>query len=170
MIYIFTGNGPGKTTAALGLALRSLGHGLKVVIIQFLKGRKDIGEYKIGKKLGPRYQIYQFGRKDFINLKKPESVDFKLAQNGLNFAKQILKNRKPDLLILDEINLAAKTKILPLKEVLKFLKTIPRKTNVVLTGNPVPKEFIKLADGVSEIRKIKHPFNKGVKAIRGLEY
>ena len=155
-IYIYTGSGEGKTVAALGLALRALGHGKKVVVFQFLKGRKDIGEYKIRKKLGPRFKIYQFGRKEFIDLKKPSSYDIKLAEAGLNFAKAELR-KKPDLLILDEVNLAAASKLLKIKEVLDLLKKAPAKTTVVLTGRSAPKEFKDMASLVSEIKEVKYP-------------
>ena len=164
-IYIYTGEGQGKTTASLGLALRALGHGKKVVVIQFLKGRKDIGEYKIQKKLSPKFRIYQFGRKGLVNLKKPSSIDIELAKTGLAFARECLK-KKPDILILDEINLAAAYGLVGKKEILKVLKKAPSKTTLVLTGRYVPKEFVRLATLVSEIKEIKHH----EKCYKGLEY
>ncbi len=133
MIYLFTGEGGGKTIAALGLALRSIGHKHKVVIIQFMKGRKDVGEYKAAKKLAPYLKVYQFGKKGFVNPRKPSLEDKKLAQEGFEFAKKILK-QKPDLLILDEINLAIAFGLLDLKEVMRFLRRVPKRTDVVLTG------------------------------------
>ena len=105
MIYLFTGEGGGKTIAALGLALRSIGHKRKVVIIQFMKGRKDVGEYKAAQKLAPYLKVHQFGRKGFDNPKNPLEKDKQLARQGFEFAKKTLK-KKPQLLILDEINLA----------------------------------------------------------------
>ena len=98
MIYLFTGNGEGKTVAALGLALRSVGHKHKVVFIQFMKRRRDIGEYRAVKRLSPWLKLHQFGRKEFVNLKSPAEEDKKLAEAGFEFAKKVLK-RKPDLLI-----------------------------------------------------------------------
>ncbi len=170
MIYLLTGDGAGKTTAALGMVLRALGHNLKAVVIQFLKGRKDGGEYKVKTKLGSGYSLYQFGRRQFVDLKKPRIKDKKLAANGLNFARQILKAQPPDLLVLDEINLAVATKVLDLNDVLKFLKQIPRSVNVILTGRNAPKELIKLADRVSYIKDLKHPLKKGARARKGIEY
>lgn len=164
-IHIYTGKGQGKTVAALGLALRALGHGKKVIVIQFLKGRKDIGEYKVAKKLGPNFKIYQFGRKGFVNLRKPSSADIKLAESGLAFACKVLK-KKPDILILDEINLVAAYGLIDVKVISDLLKKTPTKTTIVLTGRSAPKEFIKLAGLVSEIKEVKHPY----KSRKGLEY
>lgn len=169
MIYVFTGNGGGKTIAALGLALRSLGHGHRVVIVQFMKGRKDIGEFKLQKHL-KNLKFFQFGRRGFIDLKHPQKIDLKLAKKGFEFARKAAKKYKPHLLILDEINLATSSGLLNIKDVLKFLKKLPKGIDIVLTGRRAPKEFIRLADGVSEIRKIKHVFDLGIKAKKGIEY
>ncbi|KPJ68884.1 cobinamide adenolsyltransferase [candidate division WOR-1 bacterium DG_54_3] len=169
MIYLFTGNGGGKTIAALGLALRSIGHKHKVVVIQFMKGRKDTGEYKAAQRLSPRLKLYQFGRKEFVNLRHPTEEDKKLAKAGFEFAKKALK-RKPNLLILDEINLAIAIRLLNLKEVLGFLKGIPKSMDVVLTGRRASRRLYQFANGVSVIKKVKHVFDKGIPARKGIEY
>ena len=118
-IYLWTGPGWGKTTSALGVALRSIGHGKKVTIIQFMKGRKDkIGEYRARKKLGRLFEISQFGSPDWVNMKKPSEKDKKLAEKGLEAAKKAAK-KKPFLLILDEINLAVAIGLLDEKRVIK---------------------------------------------------
>jgi len=166
-IYLWTGTGAGKTTSALGVALRALGHKQKVVIVQFMKGRKDIGEYKIRKKLGRKYKIYQFGRKGFVNLKKPSKKDKDLAVKGLRFAERVLKE-KPDLLVLDEINLAVACGLLNVKDVLSFLNKVPKKTCVYLIGRFAPKKLIDKADFVNEVKIIKHP--RKWKAKKGIEY
>jgi cob(I)alamin adenosyltransferase len=167
-IYLWTGNGWGKTTSALGVGLRAIGHGRKVIVIQFMKGRKNIGEYKVRDRLKPNYEIYQFGRESFVNLKNPSEKDKKLARKGFEFAKKMLK-RKPDLLILDEINLAVKIGLLDIGEVLKFLSTVPKKTNVYLTGRYAPKKLVARADYVTEIKAVKHPPLTG-KAKTGIDY
>jgi len=184
-IYLYTGSGAGKTTNALGLALRSVGHKQKVVIIQFLKWWKNIGEYKIRKKLSPYYEIYQFGRPGWFKVKDKErkivraggkkfvvrsleELDKKLAEEALKFAKEIVKRKKPNLLILDEINLALHWKLLDLKEVINFLDNLPKKTNVVLTGRYAPKELIKKAHFVNEIKVIKMP--KKFVTQKGIQY
>jgi len=169
-VYLWTGNGAGKTTSALGVALRAVGHGQKVIIIQFLKGRKNIGEYKIMKRLKPNYEIYQFGRKEFIDPRNPKQIDFELANKGLEFAKKIVNEKKPNLLILDEINLAIAWGFLKLNDVMKFLDSVPKKTVVYLTGRFAPKQLIKRADFATEIRQIKHPFKKKILAKKGIEY
>ena len=119
-IYLYTGNGAGKTTNALGLALRSIGHKRKVIVIQFLKWWKNTGEYKIRKMLAPYYEIYQFGRKGWHGLSNLGEEDKKLAHKALKFAEKIVKEKKPHLLVLDEINLALHCKLLDVKEVLEF--------------------------------------------------
>lgn len=168
-IILYTGSGQGKTLAALGLALRALGHGYKVILAQFMKGRTFIGEYKIRGRLSPEFELHQFGREDFVNLEKPEPVDFELAKKGLAFAKEAL-NRKPYLLILDEINLAVAVGLIKIDEVLNLLENIPEETTVVLVGRRAPPEFIDRADLVTFMVEVKHPFGKGIEARKGIEY
>jgi len=168
LVYLWTGEGAGKSTSAFGTALRAVGHKKKVVIIQFLKGRKNIGEYKVAKLLKPYYEIYQFGRKEFIDLKNPTKKDKQLAQKGLEFARKILKEKKPFLLILDEVNIAAAFNLIDKKEVLELLDKAPKNTTIYLTGRYAPKEFIKRADVVNEIKVIKYP--KTIKAKKGIQY
>ena len=169
MVYLYTGEGEGKTTNAFGLALRAVGHGYRVVIVQSLKGRKYIGEYKIKERLAPEYEIYQFGREDFVDFRNPEALDYELAEKGLEFAKEALK-RKPRLLILDEINLAARFGIVKTGDVLKLLEEIPEETTVVLTGRRAPPEFVDRADLVTEMKFVKHPFEKKIDGRKGVEY
>ncbi|MGB9756217.1 MAG: cob(I)yrinic acid a,c-diamide adenosyltransferase [Candidatus Bathyarchaeales archaeon] len=167
-IYLYTGTGAGKTTNALGLALRSVGHKRKVIIIQFLKWWKNIGEYKIRSMLSPYYEIYQFGRKGWHGLGNLGEEDKRLAQKALRFAEKIVKEKKPHLLVLDEINLALYCKLLEVKDVLEFLDKIPKKTDVVLTGRFAPKELLDKADFVNEIIDIKHP--KEMVTTKGIQY
>jgi cob(I)alamin adenosyltransferase len=168
LVHVYTGNGGGKTTSALGLAMRAVGHNQKVIVIQFLKGRKDIGEYKIQKKLAPYYEVYQFGTKEFIDPKKPKPKDLELARKGLEFAREALK-RKPNLLILDEINYAMAWNLLKVEDVLDLLKDIPKKTNVILTGRYAPDEIINRADIVTTVEDIKG-MKKRTPAKKGYEY
>ena len=178
LVYLWTGHGAGKTTSALGVALRAVGHGKKVVVIQFLKGQKDIGEYKIQKRLKPEYEIYQFGKSKFINPKNPDPEDYELAKKGLEFAKKKLKE-KPFLIILDEINLITGPKtiqgirhegLLNVKELISFLDKVPPETTIYLTGRYAPKKLIDRADFVTEIKEVKHPIEDGVTARKGIEY
>ncbi|MCD6445908.1 cob(I)yrinic acid a,c-diamide adenosyltransferase [Candidatus Bathyarchaeota archaeon] len=181
-VYLYTGNGAGKTTNALGLALRSVGHKHKVVIIQFLKWWKNIGEYKVRKMLEPYYEIYQFGRPGWIGVKKRVALiggekvklenlkdeDRELARKALKFAEKVLREKKPHLLVLDEINLALHWRLLDVKEVLNILKDLPKRTDVVLTGRYAPKELIDRADFVNEIVDVKHP--EKMTATKGIQF
>jgi cob(I)alamin adenosyltransferase len=167
-IYLYTGTGAGKTANALGLALRSVGHKRKAIIIQFLKWWKNTGEYRIRNLLTPYYEIYQFGRKDWIGLSNLGEEDIKLANKALKFAEKIVREKKPHLLVLDEINLALYCGLLDLKEVVKFLDNIPKKTNVVLTRRYAPKELIDRANFVNEVVVAKYP--KRMVTTRGIQY
>lgn len=169
-IYLWTGEGAGKTTSALGVALRTVGHNQKVIVVQFMKGRKNIGEYKIMKKLSPYYNIYQFGTKEFIKpITKPRAIDFEMAKEGLKFCYDLIKTKKlPRLLILDEINLACAIGLLKPKEIIDLLNMIPSITIVYLTGRKAPIELKKIADFVNEIRLIKAPRHYPVR--KGIEW
>ena len=167
-VYLYTGTGAGKTTNALGLVLRSVGHKHKVVIIQFLKWWRNTGEYKIRRMLAPHYEICQFGRKSWHGLSNLGEKDKRLAREALKFAEKIIKEKRPHLLDLDEINLALHCKLLEVKEVLGFLDKIPKKTDVVLTGRFAPKELIKRAEFVNEIVDVKHP--KEMVTTKGIQY
>lgn len=170
MIHVYTGDGKGKTTAAFGLALRAIGNNSRVIVIQFMKGRKDVGEFKIQKKL-EGLEVHQFGRPEFIDPLNPMKIDFELASEGLRFAKKIVEARKkPSLLILDEANVAMHYGLLSTKEVLAFIKRVPKSVELVLTGRDAPQEVIAVADLVTEMREVSHPYKKGVKARRGVEY
>lgn len=167
-IYLYTGTGAGKTANALGLALRTVGHKRKVVIIQFLKWWKNTGEYQIKNLLAPYYEIYQFGRRGWIGLGNLDEEDKKLAHKGLEFAERIVREKKPHLLVLDEINLALYCQLLEVSEVLKLLDAISQSTDVVMTGRYAPKELIERADFVNEIRDVKSP--REMVTTKGIQY
>jgi len=165
-VYLYTGEGAGKTTNALGLALRCLGHGYKVVIIQFLKWWKNTGEYKFRRK-DSNYEIFQFGRKGWIGLGNLTEEDKRLCKKALNFTKTKAKE-KPRLLVLDEINLALDSRLLDVDDVIAFLKTVPKETSVVLTGRRAPRKLVEFADFVNEIIAIKMP--EKIPAVKGIQY
>ncbi len=169
-IHLYYGLGKGKTTAAFGLALRALGQGKKVVILQWLKGRSDIGEIKIASKLKPKFEVYQFGPKYFTWDSKGSEEHKRLAKEGLKFLEQIIIKGKYDLLILDELVDAVVMKFVSQTKVISLIKRAVKKGEVILTGHKIPKEFIELADLVTEMRKIKHYFDKGQLARKGIEY
>jgi len=169
LVYLWTGKGAGKTTSALGVALRAIGHNKKVVIIQFMKWWKKTGEYKIREKLWPNYEIHLFGRKGWHGFKNLTEQDKKLAEKGLEFAKKTLE-KKPFLIVLDEINLAITENLLKLEDVINFLDQVPPETTVYLTGRHANKKLIERADFATEIKEIKHPNNNGIPARKGIEY
>lgn len=166
MIQVYTGNGKGKTTAALGLALRAQGAGLKVYIGQFVK-RGCYSEIKALKKL-TNIKVEQFGAGCFIR-RVPVKDDLDLAGQGLARIEKIIAGKIYDLVILDEINVALKLKLVALSSVIRLIKKTPHKTELVLTGRNAHPEIIKLADLVSEIKDKKHYYAKGLKARRGIE-
>ncbi len=167
MIQIYTGNGKGKTTASLGLAIRAAGADKKVFIGQFIKGM-DCSELKALKKF-KNIKIEQFGRDTFIK-HPPEAEDIKLACLGLKKIRKIAAKKEFDVIILDEINVALDLKLLNCREVLKLLKSIPKRIEVVLTGRNAPGEILKIADLVSQVKEIKHYYQNGLKARKGIEY
>ncbi|MBW2971619.1 cob(I)yrinic acid a,c-diamide adenosyltransferase [Candidatus Woesearchaeota archaeon] len=168
-IHLYTGDGGGKTTAALGVAMRALGQGMRVAMVQFMKGRKDIGEWKIQKKFGRNFVIYQFGRKEFVDLHHPADKDVELANQGLGFAKaEIFEKRPPDVVILDEINLAAAIGLLHANDVVQMLRKVPRGVDVYMTGRWAPHEFKEIADYVTIVEDSKRPDR--MVARKGIDY
>ena len=166
MIEVYTGNGKGKTTAALGLAFRAVGQGLKVYMIQFMKAH-EYGEVKASKSV-PNFEIVQFGRKEFVNKKDPEKIDIELAEKGLSHAKEVIRSKKYDMVILDEMNVALDFGLIHLEEVIELIKDQPME--IILTGRCADDRIIEIADYVSEIREVKHPYKKGVQGRKGIEY
>ncbi len=167
MIQVYTGDGKGKTTAALGLCLRAAGAGKTVFFCQFLKGRHTGEVAYLRRMAGVR--VEQFGRSGFIT-GKPSSGDIKSAERGLRRAREAVLGGKFNVVILDEINPAFKLGLLDIEEVLSILLLVPRDVEVILTGRWAPRSLVKQADLVSEIREIKHYFRKGVKARKGIDY
>ncbi len=168
-IQIYTGNGKGKTTAALGLALRAAGHGLKTYIGQFLKGH-PYGELEAAKKLASMITIEQFGRKGFIHVtENPDEEDMARARRGLQRCLQAMLSGRYQVIILDEINVALYFKLLTEKEVLAFLDQKPQEVELVLTGRYAPASLIRRADLVTEMKEKKHYYQKGVRARQGIE-
>lgn len=167
MIHIYTGNGKGKTTAALGLGLRAIGADKKVLLIQFLKDGQS-SEIKAIKKIS-NFDFKVFGKNGFINKNNLKKIDFDLAEQGFIFAQKAIKSRKYDLIILDEINVTLDFKLLKTEDLINCIKKIPSKTELVLTGRQAPKKLIQIADLVTEMKEIKHYF-KETKARKGIEY
>jgi len=169
LVQIYTGNGKGKTTAALGLALRAVGHGFKVVMIQFLKGWDFYGEIASSAFL-PGFKLVRTGRAEFVNKENPHPEDLKEARRGLELAREALRSGEYDLVILDEVNVALHYGLIGLKEVLELIELKPHGVELVLTGRYAPRELLERADLVSEVVEVKHPYREGVPARQGVEY
>jgi cob(I)alamin adenosyltransferase len=170
MVHVYTGGGKGKTTAALGLALRVIGHGGKVFMLQFMKGSKNYGELKAADKYLPNLTIVQSGLETFVSKEEPAEVDIRLALEGLALAKKVVAENYYDLVILDEINVALDFKLIPLKDVLELIKNKPDEMELVLTGRYAPREIIEVGDVVSDVTLVNHPYYHGVEARQGIEF
>jgi cob(I)alamin adenosyltransferase len=169
LIQVYTGDGKGKTTCALGLALRAAGQGFKVFIVQFLKGQQT-GESAAAARLAPEVTLRYFGRPGLVNLKAPAPEDLALVQQAWELARKVLAAGEHDLVILDEINLCLTHGLVPLEEALEVLQHRPPWVEVILTGRQAPPELLALADLITEMLPLKHYYQAGVKARRGIEW
>ena len=167
---VHTGPGKGKTTAALGLGLRAVGNGLRVLMVQFIKGSWHYGELDAVEPFGEKFQIRPMG-KGFLKLGgKPDPEHIAAAHEAWETAREALFSEQYDMIILDEINYAISYGLLPVGEIVEALKEKPDELHVVLTGRNAAPEIIEAADLVTEMREIKHPYQKGIDAQRGIEY
>jgi cob(I)alamin adenosyltransferase len=169
LVQVYTGDGKGKTSAAFGLALRAVGRGLKVCVVQFIKGGFDYGELYAVKHL-PGLELKAFGQGKFVTQMPPSERDVELAREAFGFAKGVVEGGGYDVVVLDEINVALHLGLLEVKEVVQLIKRKPKHVELVLTGRYAPQEIIENADLVTEMKEIKHPFRKGVKPRKGIEY
>jgi cob(I)alamin adenosyltransferase len=173
LVIVFTGDGKGKTTSALGMALRASGHQKKTLIIQFIKNYKNYGELKFVKRFPEaKIEIKTFGQ-GYVGIrgdKKPKEVHTQAAEKALTYAKEKIKSKKYFMIILDEINIALNLKLLKIDDVLKLLKAKPKELHLILTGRKAPKKIIQKADLVTEMKEIKHPYTKGILAQKGIEF
>lgn len=166
-IHLYTGNGKGKTTAAFGLALRAAGAGKRVFIAQFVKGM-HYAEIDAIKRL-PEIELKQYGLDCFI-VNEPTQHDIEAARKGLNEISLIIAENKTDLLILDEICIALHYHLFDIEEVVALLKNKPQEMEIVMTGRYAPPELYEMADLVTEMTEIKHYYNQGVEARKGIEF
>jgi cob(I)alamin adenosyltransferase len=167
-IHVYTGNGKGKTTAAFGLALRAVGAGKKVFFAQFVKG-KIYAEIEAVNKFLPDITIKQYGLGCFI-VEKPTEKDIEAAQKGLTEITAIIQSGKYDVIVLDEANIALFYNLFSLNSLIEALRTKPESTEIIITGRYAPQEIIDMADLVTEMKEVKHYYNEGVEARKGIEY
>ena len=168
MVEVYTGDGRGKTTAAIGLAFRAVGHDLRVHIIQFMKGDETYGEFR-SCSAHPLIEIEQFGRKEFVNPAEPSTVDVELAARGMERARWVLEAGEADVVILDELNVAVGFGLVAVEDVLALVDAKPDHVELLITGRMAPPELIERADLVTEMREVKHPFQQGVLAREGVD-
>jgi len=172
LVIVYTGGGKGKTSAALGLVLRAVGYNHKVCMIQFVKGSWHFGELDSAKRLAPEFELITAG-KGFVGIlddKSPREEHVKAANDTLAISREKIMSDKFDVVILDEINYAIQLELLKLDDVLQLIKAKPTELDLVLTGNHATKEVIELADLVTEMKEIKHPFKSGIKAKKGIDF
>lgn len=170
LICVFTGNGKGKTTAALGAAFRAAGQGLKVLILQFMKKQKNIGEIKALECSELPIELKQYGYRLFFKSRACEPIDILRATQGLAAFQQAMESNTYDLIILDEINIAIDFGLIAFEQLRELIARKPNELHLILTGRNAPQELIKMADLVTEMREVKHHYNQGVQAQKGIEF
>ena len=169
LVQVFTGNGKGKTTAAVGTIVRAAGHGLKVRLVSFKKGKYAYGEYKTLSHL-PNVEIAQFGLRKFTDPAKIKAAEKEQAGAALAAAREAVTSGHYDLVVLDEVNVAVCYNLIGLDEVLRLIRDKPPRVELILTGRYADNKLLEAADLVTEMVKVKHPFDAGVKARKGIEY
>jgi cob(I)alamin adenosyltransferase len=169
LIQVYTGNGKGKTTAALGQALRACGHGLRVLMIQFMKGSTDYGEVRIAGEV-PGFKLIQSGLPTFVKKFAPSEEDLRLAAEGVTLASKAVDDAACDVLILDEINVAVDYGLVKVEDILKLVERRPPGMEIILTGRYAPAEFLEIADLVTEMKEVKHHYAAGKAMREGIEY
>jgi cob(I)alamin adenosyltransferase len=172
LIIIYYGNGKGKTTAALGVALRAIGYNHNVCMIQFIKGEWDYGELYSSNKLKPNFELIVTG-KGFIGIIDDDHLieeHIQSSKNALKIAREKISSNKYNTIILDEINYALKLNLITEKEIIDLLDSKPTELNIIMTGNYLPDKILEIADLVTEMKEVKHPYKKGIKAKKGIDF
>lgn len=169
LVQIFTGEGKGKTSAALGVVLRALGHELRVCIVVFMKGDYPYSEWKFISRL-PDVKLARFGFRTFTDPANVKPEEIEQAKQALSFARESMLSGNYDLVVLDEVNIAVAWKLVELDEVVRLILDKPPKVELILTGRHADARLIELADLVTECLNIKHPYDKGIMARRGIDY
>jgi len=172
LVIVYTGNGKGKTTAALGMALRAVGYGKKICMIQFIKGSWHYGEMDSSRRLEPEFEMTAIG-KGFVGIiddKSPREDHEKIAREAVKISKEKISSNRYDMVILDEINYAINLNLVDVEDMVEMIKTKPEALDLVLTGNYAKREIVDLADLVTEMKEVKHPYKAGIKAKRGIDF
>jgi cob(I)alamin adenosyltransferase len=172
LVLVLTGDGKGKTTSCLGMAVRAVGYGMRVVMIQFIKGSLHYGEIDGAKRLAPEFELLPMGM-GFVGI-RGDTLDITehaaAAAQALASARDRMMSGRYDVVILDEVNVALKLNLIPLEGVLSLIREKPEKVHLILSGRNAHEEVIGLADLVTEMRSVKHPFERGIEAEKGIDY
>lgn len=169
IVQVYTGNGKGKTSAALGAILRAVGHNLRVYVVFFMKGKYSYGEFSTLSRL-PDVQVASFGLRCFTNRKNIDPEEAKQAKMALAAARDAMLSGNYDFIVLDEVNISVYFKLIELDDVIQLINDRPKNVNLILTGRNADARIIALADLATEMVKLKHHYDKGVKARKGIEY
>ena len=172
LVIVYTGKGKGKTTAALGIALRAVGYEKRICMIQFIKGSWHYGEMNSSKRLEPEFEMVAVG-KGFVGIiddKSPREDHEKVADEAVRISNEKIQSGKYDIVILDEINYAVNLDLISVDDVLDMIKLKPKDVDLILTGNYAKESIIEVADLVTEMKEIKHPFQQGIKARKGIDF
>lgn len=172
LIITYFGNGKGKTTAALGVALRAIGYDMNVCMIQFIKGEWNYGEIYSSNRLRPNFELIIAG-KGFVGILDDDhdiSEHINSAKSALEIAKEKINSLKYDTVILDEVNYALKLKLIEEGELISILRNKPQRVNIILTGNHMTDQILNISDLVTEMKEVKHPYKKGIRAKKGIDF
>jgi cob(I)alamin adenosyltransferase len=170
MIQLYTGDGKGKTTAALGQCFRAAGHGLRSIIFFFMKGHIEYGELGASQNTAGLIKVVQCGRASFVDKNNPDPEDVRLAREGLDAAREATLSGDYDIVVLDELNVALDFKLLALDDVLAIIDAAPPRLEIIITGRYACPELLERADLATEMKEIKHYYRKGVQARKGFEF
>ena len=172
LTIVYTGKGKGKTTAALGIVLRATGYKKKICMIQFIKGSWHYGEMDSSKRLEPEFEMVVVG-KGFVGIiddKSPRQEHERIAEEAIKISFEKIMSEKYDIVILDEINYAINLGLVKLEDAINLIRSKPRKLDLILTGNYAKEEIIDMADLVTEMKEIKHPYQQGIRARKGIDF
>ena len=169
MLQVYTGTGKGKTTAALGVALRASGYGMTTLMLSFLKDDPAYGEARAAGNL-PWFTLKQVGRDAFVNFRNPDPLDLQMCRDGWQEAKKAIADHAADIIILDELNIVLATNMLPTQEVVAVLQEHKQSVELITTGRGAPEALLKAADLVTDMQEVKHYFHKGVSSRNGIDH
>lgn len=170
MIQVYTGNGKGKTTAALGQCFRAAGHGLRSIFFFFMKGFIEYGELTAAEKMGDLISVVQCGRASFVDKNNPDPIDIRMATEGFSKARKAVESGEYDIIVLDELCVALDFNLVQIDDVLTLIKNVPDNLELIITGRYCPDKILDQADLITEMKEVKHYYQRGIEAREGFEF